>query len=206
MAVILLEFKRFLFIAYKNYMAYKQIRASKEDPAIRHFPHPKMLPSPIVDRMWRLLCTNTRLYQKFCNHNFGAVLDRHVADVPQLDRYEATQKAYYSHFGNFSKTLWPSFSSSAALANAYQGFVWMPASRFISFHQEFERKYNNLSEAQAQEVYGQELTRLRASLHQELKEQKPNGHAKFQYEPQVEASPEPGKLPTKPTKDRIVQR
>ena len=82
----------------------------------------------------------------------------------------------------------------------------MPASRFISFHQEFERKYNNLSEAQAQEVYGQELTRLRASLHQELKEQKPNGHAKFQYEPQVEASPEPGKLPTKPTKDRIVQR
>lgn len=61
-AMVVLEFKRYFYLMYKFYTRHQLIRKTKEDPALSYFPQPMMLPPPVLDRMWRLLCSNTRLY------------------------------------------------------------------------------------------------------------------------------------------------
>ena len=76
-----------------------------------HFPSPKLLPSPIVDRLWRLLCSNTKVYQAFCNTAFGAVLDRHLTLSPSLEEYNATLAIYETEFGEEPHVVWPPYGT-----------------------------------------------------------------------------------------------
>ena len=63
------------------------MQCTREDIQLMHYPPPRLIASPMIDRMWRLLCSNTKLYRKFCLNSFGALLDRDVLQSPPIEYY-----------------------------------------------------------------------------------------------------------------------
>lgn len=67
-----MEFKRFLYLLALESKAVAQERAGfeKEDGQLASISC-KYVPSPAVDRMWRVLISNEQLYTKLCHKLFS---------------------------------------------------------------------------------------------------------------------------------------
>ncbi len=76
-------------------------------------------------------------------------MDRHVSASPALEKYTTTLKAYTSQFGVPLPTIWPAFNSDTAFATGYNGFVNLPVSAFMDFHNYFSNKYKEYEEHEA---------------------------------------------------------
>ena len=153
-----------MYLVARYYAKNLPINVTLEDKSMYHFPSPKFLPSPIVDRLWRLLCTNTKVYSEFCNAAFGALLDRNVNMSPALDEYNGTLNIYEAEFGEEPHVVWPPYGTKQALEKGFGAFLYMKVSDFLDFHRHFERRYSNFTDFEnIQEVYDRETEILRAS-------------------------------------------
>ena len=95
---VLVEFKRFLFLLAleSQTMAHDQAGFEKRDGELTSISC-KFVPSPAVDRMWRVLLTNEALYNKLCFKLFnGYRYERDSLGVTQSGPYDLTlEKIHY---------------------------------------------------------------------------------------------------------------
>lgn len=66
-----------------------------------------MIASPILDRIWRLLLSNTKLYREFCDETLGGFLDRNLYINNKIDTYSTSLTCYQKQFGDASPLVWP---------------------------------------------------------------------------------------------------
>lgn len=141
MAGLILEFKRYLFIVAQQCKAEMNVRAAPEDVSgrMKLVTPTKLNPSPIVDRLWRMLIINTRLYEEFCIRNFGGVLDRDSSKLSSIDGYNSTLTKLRESFTYFDKEVWPPYTRSGELQDANDGFLWIVLQDFLNFHLDFKK-------------------------------------------------------------------
>lgn len=97
---IFLELKRFLFLC--------AITPTEGASLRRH----ELVPSPMVDRMWRIIVAQTAHYYRLCSEVLGIEsggLPRNALAFFSIDNYKATQKLYKKFFVSPSKDFWPPF-------------------------------------------------------------------------------------------------
>ena len=70
--------------------------------------------SPVVDRIWRLLISNTQVYINFCHRVFGGVLHRSTANPPDVKGYHHTLQLYAEDFDQ-NNVDWPPFGTVQSL-------------------------------------------------------------------------------------------
>lgn len=68
-------------------------------------------PSPMVDRLWRLLISNFKAYDDFCTKIFQKFYHRKTDKIAVFDNYKATVELYSHYFGVPDVMTWPPYSS-----------------------------------------------------------------------------------------------
>lgn len=141
MAGLVLEFKRYFFLVAQQCKEEMNVRPAPEDISgrIKLVTPTKLNPSPIVDRLWRMLIINTRLYEEFCIRNFGGVLDRDSGKLGNIDGYNSTLTKMRESFTYFDREVWPPYTRNAELQDAFDGFLWMVLQDFLDFHLSFKK-------------------------------------------------------------------
>lgn len=122
-AVLVLELKKFLFV----------LGLSMKDEQKEEFKE-KMAPSPIIDRLWRLLLTSSLMYQDFCKSLFNKELIRSSRHVLSLVNYDATRNKLVEYFGELNETVWPRYETETKFKQAHKGFVRLKVADFFAFH------------------------------------------------------------------------
>lgn len=128
----MLEFKRFLFLIC---VCFTENGGKRFDLSPR-----EVTPSPLVDRIWRLVISNTQTYARFCNKFLKRqFLHRESKNMLQLTKYDKTLEFYDYYFGRPNLAYWPPFSNVESLRHAHQGFLLLSVEGFVDLHEQFER-------------------------------------------------------------------
>ena len=103
MASIVLEFKRFLFLAA---ISPTRVETNKTNKVIRE----DLTPSPVVDRFWRLIISHSKLYEEVCKNLFSAgIFTRDSRSMLIITNYKKTLSMYKAYFGQGVSSIWPPY-------------------------------------------------------------------------------------------------
>lgn len=125
-AVLVLELKKFLFVAGSNM---NEVEKPRDRPA----------PSPIIDRLWRLLISSSKLYHNLYKELFGKELIRSTRSVLSFQGYNETRKKLMFYFGKVHDTVWPDYETEELYKLAHHGFLRLKVPDFFTFHEYFNR-------------------------------------------------------------------
>lgn len=64
-------------------------------------------------------------------------------------------------FGTPNPSIWPTITNSFGLSSAYNGFVFMPASKFIEFHEYFAKRFPSGKIEEPELEYAKQMIHLR---------------------------------------------
>lgn len=85
-SIVALELKRFFFLCALCVQDTKKLDHTKQLPDVSD-----LIPSPLVDRLWKLLITNTEAYELFSLSMFDFKLQRDSQKFNQIDNYKRTR-------------------------------------------------------------------------------------------------------------------
>ena len=157
MTWLLLEFKRYFYVVAKH--APQHLEGSRSIP-----------PSPVIDRLWRHLISNSTVYERFCDYIFGHTLSRSSQQLYNIEDYKHTIELLEEEFEEADVLLWPPYSQLKALEASHHGFLYLQVSEFIYFHEQFARDFKDFEDyEQIQTVYAQEMNKLRKKTVRDFK-------------------------------------
>lgn len=99
----------------------------------------------MIDRIWRILISNSIVYRKFCNHVFGGFMHRETVVKPNIKNYHRTLEMYDEDFLQ-NNVEWPPYGSEESLSQSNNGFLYIRSAQFIDFHNEFSARYRGFSD------------------------------------------------------------
>ena len=100
----------------------------------------ELVPSPIIDRFWRIIIAHTQGYRKLNERVFRKFsLQRDSRDLLKIDNYNKTLALYKDFFGQADPFLWPPYGSSDSLNHGHHGYLFLPVTAFNRFHEKFVR-------------------------------------------------------------------
>ena len=89
------------------------------------------MPSPIVDRFWRVVISNTNGYRKLNMRLFKKnFLHRESRDMCKIENYNKTLNFYKEYFMQPDSFLWPPYGSSDSLLHGHHGYLWLRVKEF----------------------------------------------------------------------------
>ena len=163
MGGLLLEFKRYFYVVQKFCKAENAPRQAVEDRSGNTMvvPLTQLLPSPIIDRLWRGLIVNTRVYEKFCQRMFGGVLERDGTKMSSVKDYAHTKRRLQDEFSTYDHIIWPNFESDQKLQESFDGFLWILLYDFMQFHVGFKRDLTKSYSSFPPQRQEEEMNKLR---------------------------------------------